>query len=345
MCIVVEADTAMNAQPAASPGRWWQGKRHPNMTKLFLIPIFLVVSLTTFGQYTICDCCTYSSLQYEENFENIFSPETIKKNNITQLIIYTTSRQSSKNPKDTTYKIIDKEYTEMILKFDSNGFVETQILFNRLGKYHSSYEFTRDNGNRILTKTFHYLDSLGGKVKDMGVEKSVYSYSSGHLKQVKKLGENGQIEPDNKSTYTSYEYDAKGRIVVEVRQTYYDPSTPIYYYQTKIRYNDATNSSIAITNDKKRLFSTVINNYRPDMKLLSQKSYYGLNKKLSYEKVLAYTATGQLQYFQTKSSGGGSECPDGGNLDDNYFYSPINLISNIRHHYKNTICEMRFVYK
>ena len=314
------------------------------MTKIFYSLLFLIFTNSAWGQYTICDCCTYSSLQYEEKLEDIFNPETIKKNNIKELTIFTTSKQASSNPKDTVFKIVDKEYREMKLTFNAKGYVDSKIFFNRLGQFHSIHEFTRDNNNKILTKTFHYLDSLGKKDEEFSVEKWIYKYSNGNLNQIKKLGDKLIEQPDNKSSFEMFEYDLKGRIIKQTRQSYYDFTEPSFY-QTIVKYNDTTLTSTAITKDKKKLFSTVKTQYTANQKPLNVKFFDGRNNKLLEQKIFTYTSNGQLIKFETKNSGMGTECPDGGNLTDEYTYSTLNLISNIKHHYKNTVCELRFVYR
>jgi hypothetical protein len=314
------------------------------MTKVFKSFTFLLFVSTAFGQYTICDCCTYSSFQNEETFENQFNPEIIKNNKIKELTIYTTSKQISDKPKDTTFKIVDKEYKEMILRFNASGFVEAQILFNRLGQYHSINEFTRDGNNKILSKSFHYLDSVGKKDEEFLVDKWVYTYSNKLLKQKKKLDDKHTIQPDTKSSFESYEYDSNGRVITETRNTYYEGSES-FFYQTKVKYNDTTKSSNAITRDKKKLFSTIKTIYYSNQKPLTVKFIDGRKNKTLEEKIFTYTTNGQLLKLEVKNSGMGTECPDGGNFSDTYIYSSLNLIDNIKHNYKKTVCSLRFVYK
>ena len=78
---------------------------------------------------------------------------------------------------------------------------------------------------------------------------------------------------------------------------------------------------------------------------MNTKFFDGRNNKILEEKKFSYNTIGQLSKFEVKNFGMGTECPDGGNLTDDYTYSSLNLISNIRHHYKNTICELRFSYR
>jgi hypothetical protein len=315
------------------------------MTRKLLFFIFLFIYTASFGQesdYSICDCCTYSMFQFKNDYENIFNPALIKINNIKELTIYTTSKRS-KNSNDTSFKTVDKEYREMIFRFNADGYVENQIIFNRRGQYHSVYDFARDNNNRVQTKTFHYLDSTGNKMEDLP-ERWIYSYSNNQLIKIKKLDDKFIEHPDSKSDYNAYDYDNKGREITETRQLYYDWTKPSYY-QTKIKYNDSTNASIAVTKDKNKLFSTVRTKYNANHKTLNEKFLDGRNNKLLEEKTFNYNSIGQLTQFQVKNSGIGTECPDGGNFIDTYNYSSLQLIDNIRHHYRNTICELRFAYR
>lgn len=319
---------------------------HTIMTKQFLFSILLFISTVSFGQdsdYTICDCCTYSMFQFKNDYAHVFNPATIKANNIRELTIYTTSKQASTST-DTSFKTVDKEYKEMIFRFNSNGYVETQIVFNRRGQYQSSYDFTRDNNNKVLTKTFHYLDSTGKKMTDFLPEQWIYKYSDSRLIKIKKLGNKFVEQPDSISDYTTYGYDAKDRVITETRQLYYDWTEPAYY-QTKTKYNDTTYTSISTTKDRTKLFSTVKSKYTASQKPLNEKSFDGRNDKLLDEKIYSYNDKGQLTKFQVKNSGMASECPDGNNFEDIYYYSSLQLIDSIRHHYKNTFCELRFTYK
>ncbi len=318
---------------------------HSIMTKQFLFTILLFISTVSFGQdsdYTICDCCTYSMFQHKNDYDNVFIPATIKANNVRELTIYTTSKQAATST-ITSVKIVDKEYIEMIFRFTDKGYVETQIVFNRRGQYHSSYDFTWDN-NKVLTKTFHYLDSTGKRMTDFLPEKWIYKYSNNRLTKIKKLGNKFVEQPDSISDYTAFEYDAKDRVITETRQIYFDWTDPAYY-QTKTKYNDKTYTSVSITKDKKKLFSTVKSKYTTNQKPLNEKSFDGRNDKLLNEKIYTYNDKGQLTKYQVKNSGMASECLDGNNFQDLYYYSPLQLIDSIRHHYKNTFCELRFTYR
>lgn len=175
-------------------------------------------------------------------------------------------------------------------------------------------------------------------------KKWIYAYANKQLIKIKSLG-NGFIEqPDNKSNYTIYDYDNKARVVSETKQLYYDESES-FYYNTTTKYNDSTNTSVATTRNKKDLVSTVKTQYTNIQKPLQQKRYDGRGNKLLQEEHFTYNESNQLIKYQVKNSGMGTECPDGGNFTNTITYSDKKLIDRIFHHYKKTICELRFVYK
>ena len=72
---------------------------------------------------------------------------------------------------------------------------------------------------------------------------------------------------------------------------------------------------------------------------------YDENNKLLEESTFTYNNTEQLIKFQVKNLGIASECPDGGNFEDIYTYSSLQLIEKIQHYYENTLCQLRFIYK
>lgn len=315
------------------------------MIKRFTYIFLLLVSLHSFAQdpdYSICDCCTYSGIRFGNDFQTVFPPAVVRENKITELTIYTTSKQK-KPPSDTSLKVVDKEYREMIFRFNGDGYVVAQTVFNRRGKYHSVNEFARSPGNDILYKTFHYLDESGSKMTDFGAEKWVYTYKDHRVAKIKKLDYNMVEQPDAKSEYETHTYDSIGRVIGQIRYAYYDPE--VFQYTTKITYNNQAHTSVAVTRDKKAPFTKNVTSYTPGGKMLNEKVYSETNKKLLEEKMYSYDGSGQLIKSQVKNSGMGTECPDGGNWINTYTYSALHVISTILHTYKNTSCEMRFVYK
>lgn len=314
--------------------------------KKLITKILIFISAISFAQksnYTICDCCTYSMFRYKNDYDKAFSPAIIKANKIKELTIYTTSKQKE-NQKDSPFKVVDKEYREMIFRFNASGYVESQIIFNRGGKYHSMYNFKRNNNNKILSKTFHYLDSLGKKIDDFLPEKWTYVYSVNNITKVKKLADNSIELPDSKSDYSSYIYDEKGRVITEISYSYYDDQTEPSFYQKIIKYNDLSNESVSITKNQKELFSTEKINYTKSQKPINEK-LFDRNNVLLMEIIFTYNNIEQLTKYHVKNLGTASECPDDGNFEDVYNYSSLQLIENIKHNYKNTVCELRFVYQ
>ncbi len=257
------------------------------MIKIFYSVVLLLLANTACAQNVICECCTYSSLEYEEDFERIFNPLVIKSNGIKELTVYTTSKQTTGKPGDTAFNIVDREYREMILTFDTAGHVAAKIFFNRLGQFHSVHDFTRDHNNRILTKTYHYLDSTGKKGEDFFVKKWMYKYLNGKLRQIKQLNDKLTEQPDNKSTYEMFEYDSKGRTIKETTQRYYSGSAPSISY-TAVKYNDNTHTSSAITKSKNKIVFASEIQYNSDNKPLHVKFFNGISKK---RRVSAYLCT------------------------------------------------------
>lgn len=308
-----------------------------------IIAVICLFTLNTFGQNAICECCTYSSLQYKENFEDIFNPEIIKSNNIKELTVFITSKEILNTKKDTTYKIVNKEYREMILKFNKSGYVTEHILFTQLGSYNAVREYKRDNQNKIITKTSYYLDSLGKKDEFID-ERWTYTYLNGRLKQKKEVGNTQKVQPDSKSSFENYEYDINGRIVKNTRNTPLEGSEAIYY-QTITTYNDVAKSSTAITKNAKSVFSVTNTQYNSNQKPLNIKFREGKNNKILEQENYIYNIKGQLLKFNVKNLGLATECPDSGDYSDQYFYSALNLIDKIKHSYNKTICELRFEYK
>jgi hypothetical protein len=315
------------------------------MIKKLLVLLFLLPVLS-FAQedsdYTICDCCTYSMFQYQNDYDEVFSPALIKLNKIKELTIYVSSERSE-NPKDTL-KLIDREYREMIYKFNADGYVESQILFNRRGKYHSVYDFKRNKDNKIQYKTFHYLDSVGKKMVDFMPEKWAYTYNGDKLVKVKELDNKSLEQPDSKSNYKTYAYDSKGRTVKATWQSYYDEDNAPDSNESTIQYNEPLNESVSITKNNGKLFSTKKIKYNTGRKPLIEQ-YFNTDKKLLQEETYTYNSAGQLTRYKVKSPGMASECPDGNEFEDVYSYASIQLIDRVLHVYGNTVCTLRFVYK
>lgn len=316
------------------------------MKHYFFLLVLSLLQLPVFGQdsdYSICDCCTYSILQYKNDYDPIFLPSEIKQSGIREVSVYTTSRRNQ-NPEDTLFQLVDSEYVEMVFRFNGDGYVSSQTLYNRRGRYHSIYEFTRDDSNRVLSKSFHYLDESGNRVEDFGEQKWIYVYEGTQLVMIKKLDVEFKEQPDRKSDYTIYAYDQHGRMVTENRQMYYFGRKPSWY-KTTIKYDDASNTSVARTRSERGAFLTERTIYTESQKPLHRKRFSGRSNNLLDEEFFTYNVAEQLVRYEVRTSGFGTECPDGGNYTNIFYYSGQERIERILHQYEATQCELRFEYK
>lgn len=316
------------------------------MKKYLLLLLAAGIQLLAYGQdsdYSICDCCTQSLFQYKNDFEQTLSSAIIKARGIKVLTIYTTSRQN-KGITDTAFTVVDPEYKELIFRFNQDGYVISEVSYNRRGHYHSIYTYTRDKDNKILSRTFDYLDEAGNKIMDNLSEKHIYTYTANRLVKIKKLGDQFREQADDKSEYISFAYDTKGRITSEINYSYYDWADPSYA-QKKTKYNDANRTSLAAISDKKGQYATIKTSYNSLGQILKQQYYSGKAEKPEQEQLFRYNAEGQLIAYQVKSPGVGSECPDNGNFTDTLLYNSQKLISQISHRYQSTSCTLRFVYQ
>jgi hypothetical protein len=310
------------------------------MKRALIILISFTLYTIGYGQYNLCDCCTYETLNWTEDFEKWFPAENIKKNNYHELTIYTTSKKTSKEGTDMTVKIIDQEYREMILRFNDDGFVTERIFFNQLGQYHSTDEFVRNSNNQVITKTFFYLDSTGVK-EDFLIKKWMYSYENGKLIKSKLLGNNFIELPDSQSQYFIYVYDPFDRITETTHYTYYEQqATDIIQSSTKYK---GTNSSITKTTYEGILNSTEKTTYNADKNPVKE-IQFNKGKKIGTT-VYDYDNRGRLIRLQITSTGAYTECKDGGNLAEFYAYTDSNILTAIEHRYKNVVCSLKFEFR
>ena len=311
------------------------------ITFTLILTTFLKVSV---GQYTICDCCS-ASLYYKSEFEDsLFNPLVIKANKINELTIFTTSQKMIIKGKDTSYSVVDKEYKELIYRFNAQGLMEKKIVFNRLGQFHSAYDYSRDAFGRITKVVFHYLDSLGIPVHDLLVETEDYFYTGSYLSKTKKRDDKQNALPDEKASYESYEYDKKGRVNKANYYTYYDWTKPKDFYRIT-SYNDTLNRSVTKTFDNKKLFTTKKTIFNKSNNPSVSKFYDRANKLLQEEYYAYDPANRIVKYIQKSYPGMGTECPDGGNFANIYSYNSMGLLETIRHTFKTSQCLLRFEYK
>lgn len=311
------------------------------MKGLFFLIILFMSFLKGYGQYTLCDCCTYESLFWTDNFEKWFPAESIKKNNFHELTIYVTSKQTAKAKNDSSIKTIDTEYRQMIFKFDNNGFVSERIFFTGFGQYNSTNEFIRNGKNKIVAKTFFYLDSTGTKMENFIPQKWIYDYdNNGNLIRLKELGDKFIELPDSQSNHFTYRYDEFGRVIQSVSYTYYKWTDP-YSIVTNTIYSKKLGKSIS-TYEGNLTYSekTTYNAGQNPIKIV--KYYEG--KKIG-TRTYVYDSEKHLIKLKTTSVKGHTECLDGGNLIEVYSYNNSNLLTAIKHSYRNTVCNLRFDFK
>lgn len=304
--------------------------------RIYFLIATLLIRFAAVAQDSVCACSTYSMLQYANDYDHIFPPAEIKANGYKEVTIYSKAKMGNSGGPATT------EYRKMIFRFNAEGYVSAQVLFNNLGGYNSMYEFKRDYNNKIITKTFQYLDENGDIPDESFPEKWIYAYSDYQLAKIKKLDYNHAEMPDAESDYFMYTYDSKGRKVSEAYQMLIFKSEP-FNYQTKTTYNDTTLTSLAVTNDKKQLFSKTTTQYTSTFKPLTEK-HYDASNKLIQEKKYIYNTADQLIEYQEKNLGMASECPDKGTFTNKISYSQ-KLITLIQHQYQATTCSLRFQYK
>ncbi|MEP2935764.1 MAG: hypothetical protein ABJM06_14875 [Gilvibacter sp.] len=308
--------------------------------KLILILVLVIVPHNLISQDNICDCCSYYSLKYQQNYEEIFNPSSIKSSGIKQVMVYTNPKTSSDSSETTKYR-------EIKFEFDRNGFVISKTWYNRKGKPHSTYDFKRNKAGKIYQQTFNYIDSLEQKSSPFGQEITDFSYDNkNRLVKIKERSSSGEILADNKSTYSIIKYDDKNRIVRRERYIYwsYDDKTQLSI--TDFTFSDesfsATYKSIwdggqTISGEKK---------YNQNWQQTMGKSFNDALKSIAFEEYYEYDSNNKLIKYQTISGqGAGSECPDGGSYIDNYEYDSNGFLTKINHTFNENVCEMTFEYR
>ena len=107
-----------------------------NSTRLTLSVILLLsLFLPTQAQDTRCECCSYSSLKFREDYEVIFPRLVIKKKGITEVMVYTTPSDSGQEA--------GTRYREIKFKFDQKGQVIARVHYNQNGQPHSISSFAK----------------------------------------------------------------------------------------------------------------------------------------------------------------------------------------------------------
>lgn len=307
---------------------------------IVLILILINLPVKIFSQENICDCCSYSSLQYQENYEDIFNPAVIKSERIKAVIVYTKPNKSSES------SVIDK-YREIKFKFNNEGLVISKTWYNRMGKPHSTYDLKRNKFGKIIQKTFNYIDSLERKSTSFGQRITDYEYDNkGRLIKIKIRGTKGQILADEKSDYFTIKYDSLDRVIQRKRHMYWsyknESTTSIteYTYSNNTfssKYNSFRNGELSLSGETK---------YNKNWKVTYDKTFNEALKKDAFEEHFEYDSSNRIIKYQSiAGNGAGSECPDDGNYADKYEYDDIGLLINIKHTFDQNICEMTFEYR
>lgn len=292
----------------------------------------------------ICACCSYNSLQYKQDYDDLFPPELMKAKKIKQVLVSTTAmnRQEPKQA-NTIYvkKPITPEYKEIKFNFNEKGIVLSKLWYNRMGKPHSIVRFTYDVKGNKTKETFCYVDSLEKDFLPLAYEITDFTYNStGRLITRKERNYKGEIMPDNKACYTKYEYDNAGKLILETRQFYYEGS-PVSINKTTTKYSENSLTAVSKMYSDDKLISTYNKTYDNKWKLLSEK-----NLEYKFIKNYEYDSSNRLVKYESKAPvGTADECPEAGNFVDQYYYNTEGLLEKIVHSYGKYSCEMRFEYK
>jgi uncharacterized Zn ribbon protein len=313
------------------------------LSTLFLLTFVGKISL--FAQDDVCVCCSYSSLQYATDYENIFPHEIIKSKKIKQVIVYTAGHPSA----DSTKKLFP-QYIEMKFKFNSNGYVTSRIHYY-LGRPNHEYEFERNALGQITKQTFCYVDSLERKVPlPILTQITDFTYDKNHrLIEQKNRNNKGEIVPENKATYSIYEYDANGNLIKETNQLYFESLSKSTTDKSTTTYTYSNDSLTCVTkvNEKKILAPSMTDTitYDKNGKMLSDKKYFTKQTEVVFDNKYTYDDHGKLMLFEIKTGSlGGSECPDKGTFTDHYFYRADGLVEKIVNSYGVYSCAMEFEY-
>lgn len=299
-----------------------------------LLILFLLVSTLSFGQEDKCECASYNSLQFRNDFEQLFPPSTIKQANLKEVIVTMNG---------------DSSYREMKYIFNNNGLVISRTWYNRRGIPHSIYEYYRDSNGLIVKQTFSYIDSLERKYENSSPEIIDFEYDSdGRLIKKKERGYRGVIPMDDESSFTTYRYDDKGRKTMENRQYYFEGSidNKLTQYITNWKYDDSNYVAISETRQRNELIWSTETTYNSNWKPIIEMQINNSVDKHAWQTTYQYNKKKQVIWFSTKSGDGSvSECPEGGTYTESYSYNDSGLVQSVEHIYGETTCKMVFQYK
>ena len=308
--------------------------------KSFLAATLILFCHLTRGQNDVCECCAYNSLKFKNDFTGVFPPDLIQKAKVQTVTVYTESF-------DVSSKAIAK-YREMKFKIDNHGQVTSKTEYNRKGKPHSIYEFERNAKGQAIKQTFTYLDSLEQKSTGFSAPEVIdYTYDTQNRlvkSQERHFKANSVV--DEKSNYSRFQYDTKGRLIEETRQYYYEGSgLETAVYKTTFTYFGDKLAGESKTYENKKLFLTTKFTYNKSWRPIKEEEYNNLMNRPAATTNYKYDLMGRLVYYETRAGGGsGSECPDGGTFTETYEYDDKGLLSRITHSFGKNTCVMTFEY-
>lgn len=303
--------------------------------RLFIILFCIHFSITTYAQDE-CACCTYESIDNKENFEKLYAPKMITSTKIKSAEVYSTQIVNSDSIK----------YLQAKFDFNSNGYVIERKWYNRGGKPHSTYIYERNNNHLITKVTFHYLDSLGNIADPAFPDIIDLEYdSNGHVIKLKARDYKGRILPDEKSHFSTFQYDQKGRVKTEFRQSYFEGGDT-YIYETTFLYNPKSQLNTLLTKyNGKPWFKSEVSLDKSDRPIQIIATSLPRNI-LAWKKTFKYDQSGKLIIYNIESGPGSiDECPEQGKFEETYLYTDSGLVSQIDHSYGETICRMVITYR
>ncbi len=303
--------------------------------KQFLLTLLLLISFHLNAQENVCSCCSYASLQYQQDYEKIFNPSLIKYKGIKEVMVYNKVNDS----------IGSNKYREIKFRFNRNGLVKSKTWYNRMGKPHSIYDLKRNRHGKIYQQIFNYLDNLEQKSTFFGQEIIDFKYDSKQrLIKVKERNYKEEVIDDNKTKYTIFEYDDRDRIIKRENHRNYQNESSIS--TTTYTFSDSSYSCTYETMRNGVLGLSGNTKYNKNWQLILDKNYNERTQNAAFEEHYEYDQLNRLiRYESIAGDGAGSECPDGGNFVDIYKYDKDGLLVGIIHKFRKNICKMTFDYQ
>jgi hypothetical protein len=286
------------------------------------------------------------------DFENVFSPTTIKMGGIKEVLIFVKgshrSDSSITSNTVTNDNIILLESKKRKLKFDNNGLVIARLEPENKSFATLTETFERNTIGKISKQTIFYVDSLGHKTSSwMPPEITDYTYDAkNRLIKSKRRDLDGNIVSDDKSRYIKYEYDNKDRIIKQINQYYYDGTFPTSIDSIIYKYSDNIMISTYHDYSDGLLIGIDTTYYNSKGKPLKNKLYQIQDSKNNYEIIYKYDSKDRLISYQSICGKDCiEECEEKASFIDTYFYNDNGLLTKIIHSYGAYSCEIRFEYK